>query len=260
MWTPPSPAKKHGLRALALIAMLCLSACCRAEDFFGFSDTSVSLLTGWGYALPGDHLSALTLENSNDWLGGDFYGFLDATLQHDHPAHRHRWYFEASPRFSLAKLAGLDFGDGMLRDVLVATTWERGENGNESWLLGAGVTLALPGFSFFKANLYARNDRSLGAGFDDLQITVNWSFPFKISRYKFLTNGFSDYVFGYGPRARNFHFSPQIRVDVGDLRGRPGKYYLGLEFDYWDNQYGIADSPALDTSQLGVSLMFRAHL
>jgi nucleoside-specific outer membrane channel protein Tsx len=134
-----------------------------ANELFQFSDTSVSALTGWGYQLPGNRLSVITLENANSWIGGDFFGFVDIRYQHDHPFNRRSWYGEASPRFSLAKLAGMDFGNGILKDVLIATTWERGEDGNESFLIGGGVSLDLPDFRFFKANLYARKDKSLGA-------------------------------------------------------------------------------------------------
>lgn len=231
-----------------------------AQDFFQFSDTSISALTGWGYELPGDHLSTFTLENVNSWIGGDFYGFVDLRYQHDNPSDTHSWYGELSPRFSLGKIANIDFGDHLVKDVLIASTWERGEDGNESFLVGAGVTLDIPGFRFFKANLYARKDQSLGAGFDDMQITFSWSYPFTIGKYRFVSNGFSDYVFGWGPRSRYLHFVPQLRWDVGDLSGKAGKYFLGLEFDYWSNQFGIENSPDLDTRQLGISILLRMHL
>jgi nucleoside-specific outer membrane channel protein Tsx len=254
-------------RLQALIARLLIMALLwpvpslvMAEDFFQFSDTSISALTGWGYGLKGDHVSALTLENANIWKGGDFYGFVDYRFQHDHPSNSRSWYGELSPRFSLSKIAGLDFGDHFVKDLLIATTWERGEGGNESFLMGAGVNLDIPGFTFFKTNLYARKDKSLGAGFDDMQFTFAWHYPFSIGRYKFVTNGISDYVFGWGPRARNLHFVPQVRMDVGDLSGKPGKVYLGLEFDYWKNQFGIQNSPQLDTNQFGVSILLRVHL
>ena len=223
-----------------------------AKEFFQFSDTSVSALTGWGYELTGNHLSAVTFENSNAWIGGDFYGFVDFRNQHDHASNTHSWYGEASPRFSLSKIAGLDFGDGIVKDILVATTWERGEDGNESVLLGAGLTLDFPGFSFFKANLYARKDKSRGAGFDDMQLTFAWGYPFELGKYSFVLSGISDYVFGWGPRARNFHLVPQLKLDVGALYDKPRKYYLGLEFDYWKNQFGVENTTSLDSNQLGV--------
>ncbi len=231
-----------------------------AEGFFQFSDTSVSALTGWGFELPGDHMSAITLENVNSWIGGDFYGFVDFRTQHDHPTNGHTWYGELSPRFSLAKIGGLEFGDGIVKDVLIATTWERGEGGNESYLVGAGVSLDLPGFSFFKANIYARKDHSQGADFDDVQFTFAWAYPFDMGKHKFVINGISDYVFGNGPRERNWHIVPQLRWDAGAPHGKPRKYYLGLEFDYWDNQFGVKNSVQLDTSQFSVSLLFRMHL
>ncbi len=242
------------------IAALQWSERALAGEFFQSSNTSVSTLTGWGYELTGDHLSAFTLENSNRWNGGDFYGFVDFRLQHDHPNNRNSWYGEFSPRFSLGKLAGLKFGDKLLKDVLIATSWERGEGGNESYLVGVGTSLNVSGFSFLKANLYARKDQSMGAGFDDMQLTFAWRYPFDIGKYRFVNNGIADIVFGWGPRARNFHIVPQILLDAGANVGKPGKYYLGLEIDYWAHQFGVRNSVHLDTQQVGVSLIFRAHL
>ncbi len=242
------------------LAVLQLSTAARAKDFFQFSDTSVSVLTGWGYELPGDHLSAFTLENSNGWIGGDFYGFVDVRKQHDHPVNTNTWYGELSPRFSLVKMADLALRGGFVKDLLIATTWERGEDGNESYLIGAGVSVDIPSFRFFKANLYARKDKSRGAGFDDMQFTFAWRYPFQLGNYQLVTGGTSDFVFGWGPRERNLHIVPQLLLDVGEMHGKPGKYYLGLEFDYWINQFGVPNSPALDTNQLGGSLIFRVHL
>ena len=231
-----------------------------SADFFQFSDTSASVLTGWGFELPGDHMSAFTLENANSWVGGDFYGFLDYRSQHDHPSNPNTWYGEVSPRFSLVKMGALEARDGWVKDLLIATTWERGEGGNESFLVGAGVSLDIPGFSFFKANLYRRKDKSRGAGFDDTQFTFAFAYPFKLGKQAFVVNGISDYVFGHGPRERNWHFVPQLRWDAGAEHGKPRKYYLGLEFDYWDNQFGVKNSAALDTSQFSASFIFRVHL
>ena len=246
--------------SLLSFVVLSLPSASFAKEFFQFSDSSVSALTGWGYQLPGGHLSAFTLENANSWRGGDFYGFVDLRHQHDHPNNQNSWYGELSPRFSLTKIAGLDLGKGLVKDVLIATTWERGEGGNESFLIGAGVSLDVTGFKFLKANLYARKDKSQGAGFDDMQFTFAWRYPFNIGKYRLLSNGISDYVFGWGPRQQNLHLVPQILLDVGNLNGQSGNYFIGLEIDYWQNQFGIKNSPQLDSNQLGVSLIFRAHL
>jgi len=241
-----------------LVLNLALPA--RADDFFRFNDNSVSLLSGWGFELTGNHVSVLTLENVNTWRYGDFYGFLDFRKQHDHPSNTHSWYGELSPRFSLSDIAGLAFGDGLVKDVLVATTWERGEGGNESFLVGAGVTLDVSGFTFLKANLYARMDKSRGSGWDDTQITINWKYPFTIGNHRFHTVGYTDFVFGWGPGERNLHINPQINWDAGERMGAPNRYFLGLELDYWSNQFGVRNSGRVDTHQMAISLMLKMHL
>ena len=121
------------------------------------------------------------------------------------------------------------------------------------------VDLNIPGFRFFKTNLYARKDTSRGAGFDDMQVTLSWSRPFEIGREKFVIDGFVDYVVGWGPQATLVHFVPQVKWDLGQHIGRPGKVYFGTEIDIWKNQFGIKDSPAFTTDQIAINAILKVH-
>ena len=230
------------ISSLLWLAAILLSGSTQAGEFVQYSDTIFSLHSGRGYQLPGDQVNLAKLENSSRWIGGDFYGWVDFSDLPDHPNNQHTWYGELSPRFSLSKIAGMDFDGGLVKDVLIATTWERGEGGNESFLAGAGVSLDVPGFSFFKTNLYARKDISRGAGFDDMQLTFAWKYPFSIGESQWFTSIIGDYVFGWGPRARNFHVIPQVNMDIGKRSGIPNRFFLGLKLDYWSNQFGVKNT------------------
>jgi len=225
-----------------------------------FSDSSISLLTGTEFELPGDNVSTLTLEHVSGWKWGDLFIFADALKFHSNPVQDSSWYGEFSPRFSLGKLAGLKFNkNGLVRDILISTTFERGKNGNEGLLIGGAVDLNIPGFQFFKLNAYARKDTSRGAGFDDMQWTLGWAYPIELGTEKFRLDGFVDYVVGWGPQEPALHTVTQIKWDIGHSLGLDRKIYLGSEIDIWDNQFGVKNRPGLDTNQIAVSALLKVH-
>jgi len=246
-------------------------------------DNSYSMLYGTGFEIDGeDQWDPLLLEHVSGWAFGDFYTFIEYT-QFKNPTgdDNTSWYGEISPRLSLGKALGKDmsfsiFGDNIVvwKDTLFAITYERGRNSDvtESLLLGIGFDMDLSVFGIvgdrfenFQINFYARNELNDGAGddpdrgFKDLQITVVAAYPFQIGRAKFLIDGFIDFVAGFGPQAQNFHFSPQIKLDIGNFWGKPGVFYTGVDIDYWTNKYGIEDSAAFNTDQLAVSVLVKFH-
>jgi nucleoside-specific outer membrane channel protein Tsx len=228
-------------------------------QFFSRFDTSAALLDGKGYRLKGDHVTSMKLENANDWAYGDFYGLLRLEKRHDRPDSGETWFLRVRPRFSLDKITSLEFGDGLLRDVLVAVEYSETREGRQVGLVGLGVTLKLPGFMFFKANLSARKEINLDTGWDDMQLSWAWRYPFGIGRLRFWTDGFGDYIAGWGPLADNLHIISQTKLDLGALRGKPGKYFAGVELDYWRNQFGVQNRPQLDSNSFAASLILRAH-
>ncbi len=85
------------------------------------------------------------------------------------------------------------------------------------------------------------------------------AYPLEIGQAKILIDGFFDFVAGYGPQAQNFHFSPQIKLDIGNFWGKPGVLYAGVDIDYWTNKFGIQDSDAFDTDQFAASALVKFH-
>ena len=247
-------------------------------------DNSYSVLYGTGFEIdPEDQWDPLLLEHVSGWSWGDLYTFVEYTrfLNTTGDNNTTSWYGEFSPRLSFGKILGKDmsfriFDQSILvwKDVLFAMTYERGRisDQTESLLLGVGFDMDLSvfgvygrGFDHFQLNIYARNELNSGAGddpergFKDLQITVVAAYPLEIGRAKFLIDGFIDFVAGFGPQARNFHFSPQIKLDIGNFWGKPGVFYAGVDIDYWTNKYGRQDSDAFDTDQLAVSFLVKYH-
>ena len=245
-------------------------------------DNSYSVLYGTGFEIdPEDQWDPLLLEHVSGWSFGDLYTFVEYTqFKNSTGGNNTSWYGEFSPRLSFGKILGKDmsfsFGNDIVvwKDTLFAMTYERGRvsDKTESLLLGLGFDMDLSvfgvvgdRFEHFQLNIYARNELNNGAGddpergFKDLQITVVAAYPLEIGRTKILIDGFIDYVAGFGPQAKNFHFSPQIKLDIGNYWGKPGVFYAGVDIDYWTNKYGIQDSDAFKTDQLAVSFLVKYH-
>lgn len=254
-----------------------------AEDpgFFFWTDSSLSLLPwGDGYVVDPDEQSTLTFEHAHASTIGDLFMFVDFTKFHGDAADDSTWYGEFGPRFSFGKLLGKDLSYNLfkrslfeIKDVLVATQYERGEDADvaEAVLLGVGLDLdvreagilgQLGKFNYVQLNFYGRIELTEGAddGFSDMQITLATAYPFEIGGSQFLLDGYFDWVLGLGDEDWNFHINPQLTMDVGALWTKPGKWYAGLEFDLWWNKYQIPNSSAFDTNQSAVSLLLKYHL
>ena len=236
-----------------------------------YSDTSITLLHGTGFEIDPHLQTSVTVEHFSDLAFGDLFAFIDYYKFHGAGTD---WYGEFSPRLSLGKISGTDMSFGLfhsdyliVEDLLVAGTYERGKKPDqtEAFLLGLGFDLKFTmleligyeGFQYANINLYARKDP--GYGFEDIQLTFAAAYPFAIGETKFLADGFIDYIAGLGPKAENLHFVPQKKLDIGNYWNRPDQTYLGFEYDYWSNKFGVADSPALDSDQHAVSAILQVH-
>jgi nucleoside-specific outer membrane channel protein Tsx len=253
------------------------------KPFIHWSDDSLTLLPyGWGFEVDPDEQSTFTYEHVHGSRIGDLFVFFDSLRFHDTPngVDDSTWYGEISPRLSLGKTLGKDLSFTLSRyslfefkDVLVAATYERGEDADvaEAALVGVGFDLnvresgplgRLGQFKYLQLNVYGRSELTEGTrtGFHDVQVTVAAARPFSIGRARFLADGYFDWVVGLGSEDWNYHLNPQVSLDVGDLWGTPDKLFAGVEVDLWWNKYQIPNSPAFDTNQAAVSLMFKYHL
>ncbi|HAQ73340.1 MAG TPA: hypothetical protein DCR66_05080, partial [Pseudomonas sp.] len=178
---------------------------------------------------------------------------------------------EFSPRLSLGKISGKDLSFGPIKDVLISTTYERGESQadgtpNQVYLLGPAVDLELPGFDRFSLNTYYRKpDGTTGNPGGQWQITPAWAMTIPVGKSDILVDGYIDWVVndkksGGRELKKNFHFNPQVKYDLGKaLDYTPAKLYVGIEYDYWSNKYGIEDTSAFNTDNNVVNFIVKAH-
>lgn len=251
--------KRLLIASMAMLAPLTANA----DGFMHWQNNSVSYLYGTGYEVDSNTQQTITLEHASGWSVGDLFMFVDAAKYHG-GADGDGYYGEISPRFSAGKISGKDFSFGIVKDVLVATTFEFGEDATDTLLVGAGVDLDLPGFDFFQLNVYQRFPES-GDG-KTIQITPVWQMTFPMGDSAIVFDGFIDYnVNSDGGYKKNIHINPQIKYDLGKVLGLKERSLMaGVELDVWINKYGIGEGvePFLNTKeadQTAGSLIVKYH-
>jgi nucleoside-specific outer membrane channel protein Tsx len=199
----------------------------------GWSSTSAWLLHGDRFELGASERTLMRLEHADGWKYGDNYFFVDFIDAGDNDT---TFYGEFAPRLSLGRITGRDLGFGPVKDVLLAGAVNAGED-FRAWLYGAGVDLAVPGFSYFQVNAYVRDDKALPGS--SWQLTPVWLYPFKLGRLNFEFQGFIDFIGAEGPTEFNYVAAPRLWLDLGALWGAPGHLQAGFEYLYWKNKYGV---------------------
>jgi nucleoside-specific outer membrane channel protein Tsx len=67
-------------------------------------------------------------------------------------------------------------------------------------------------------------------------------------------------VLGFGSEDWSYHLNTQLKLDIGNFRGKPGRFYAGVEVDLWWNKYQIPDSASFETDQAAWSVLVKYHL
>jgi len=228
------------LAALSCAFAAALPAASLAETLF--SDTSLSLLYGSEYEVGEEDRIVATLEHVSAHNWGDLFFFVDR-LHHkssDNAQSIKETYGEVSPRLSLSYLTGANLSAGPIKDVYLAATYEFNAANYEgadfsNYLYGFGLDWDVPGFNYVQTQFYYANNELQD---DDLQFTLVWGLPFSLGSNLFLFDGFIDWSSAES-HASDFHFNPQLKLDVGNYFNNPGKVYAGIEYSYWRNKFGL---------------------
>lgn len=224
------------LKTLTLAASLLLPVAVAGEAHAGaalWQETNVQYLYGGKFKLPEDSSrGTFTIEHANGWKYGDNFVFFDISSPTDEGT---SIYGEISPRLSIGKISGLDLSAPLVKDVLVAGTLEVGE-GFHNYLYGVGLSLNLPKFNFADLNLYVRNSDAAGTTW---QVTPCWQLPFAVGKADLIFEGFTDIAGKEGNASFNIDAQPRLLVDLGKVWGAPKSVYVGTEFIYWKNKYGV---------------------
>jgi nucleoside-specific outer membrane channel protein Tsx len=234
---------------------------------------SLTYLWGKDFKVNPPIQQTFTLESASAWTWGDIWFFVDQINYNgkkDANNGSNTYYGEFSPRLSFGKITGTDLSFGPIKDVLLATTYEFGEGDNESYLAGPGFDLAIPGFDYFQLNFYYRKPDGHRVPAGAWQITPAWAYTIPVGNSDILIDGYMDWVVNNKDSSSgrpnqsdyhaNLHFNPQIKYDLGKAMGYEAKHlYVGVEYDYWSDKYGIKDSQYFTTDQNTTSLLVKYH-
>lgn len=234
--------------SLLLLALTSMSA--QAEVLW--QDFSVSYLNGSNYRVDGPDKQVLTFEHVAGTSWGDSFFFLDH-LRGDNGSRSN--YAEWSPRLSLSKLSGKTVKFGVVNDVLLTSTVEMSSLSTH-FLYGVATDLTVPGFNYLKLNFYRRNNDGVA---DNWQLTTTWAVPFSFGKQQFLYDGFMDWSSATADQSASMNMTSQLKWALHPLFNWKSKLYVGVEYVYWRNKYGIADSPQFRTHESNINLLVKAH-
>jgi nucleoside-specific outer membrane channel protein Tsx len=253
---------KRTFSSLALTAGLLAGGQAMAGDLLHWQNNSLSYLYGHDYTIDPEIQQTITFEHVSGWSFGDLFFFVD-TIKYNTDATNgagdgHTFYGE---------LFDTKLELGPIKDVLLATTYEFGEDDVESYLIGPGFDLAIPGFDYFSLNFYHRETDGDRDGSGVWQITPVWSYTIPVGKSDIVIDGFMDWVVDNDKSYHaNLHFNPQIKYDLGKAMNWGEKQlYVGIEYDYWKDKYGIDNDSFLGdvilrgTDQNTASLLVKAH-
>jgi nucleoside-specific outer membrane channel protein Tsx len=210
-----------------------------------FSTANIQYLTGKNYSVGSDSQdltkkNIVTFEYASAWKYGDNFFFIDLTAPFETSSSDHQeLYGEWHPRFSLNRWFNLS-EKSLIKNISTAFEMNFGRSSygaTRALLYGLGFDFNLPGFAFFNINIFIRENKDSGK--QTFQLSPYWLFPFSIGQQNFEFNGFLDYETADGNRFANYLFSPQLLWDLGNIWGKKGMIYIGLEYNKWHNMYGL---------------------
>jgi nucleoside-specific outer membrane channel protein Tsx len=210
----------------------------------------------------------LTYQHASGWKYGDNFFFADLFLDENDDQNIYtEWY----PTFSIGKIGGIESFGGPLKDigVILGLNYD-GDADVLKFLPGIRFALNVPGFAFlntdFTAYIDAKNDNGDIASEEEnsFMIDVSWALPFKLGSQSFSFEGHMEYIH---ERERTsgllagttveswFLAQPQLRWDIGEqLFKSANQLFIGVEYQYWMNKLGDADT---DESALQGLLVWR---
>ena len=201
--------------------------------------SNVQLLYGRSLKQSGD-LATITFEHFGSYGVFEQFGFAD--LFNDASLASPNMYLEWYPKVSLSRATGKEIKLGPISDVLLSGGLNVLFGGSEDFVVytaGPAFRFRIPGSGLLQLETYYYKQH--GEEYEGTyQITPSWDVALPVSetvRLRF--RGFMDFIGDRGPGSTQYLTQPQLFLDLGALRGKPGKVYLGSEWRYWNNVAGI---------------------
>ena len=227
-----------------------------------WSDFSGAFVAGSGFTLDPDKQRTVSLEYASGYAWGDTFTYLDTTFFRG-DERTYSLFGETAARWSVMDF-DKDRSNQAVTDVLVAASLEFGSGTVETFTLGPSINLNVPGFDYLHLGLMRREslNRSGFNNSDGWQFVPTWSLTIPAGRSEWVIDGFAKWIFAtdhsdYHP---NFQFNPQIKYNIGKhLFRSDARVYLGIEYYFWSNKYGVKSSSVADSDQHAVSFLAKYH-
>lgn len=238
------------LICLGLLLVILSHSSMANAALFEWSNSEIQYLYGNGYRMPNNSnqisKSTITITHADVWSLGRNFFFMDTYISDAGQSPQTSVYGEAYSYLTLGKVLGKDLSLGIFKDINAVAGVNAGEtiNGQKSgsriFLYGLSLEFKLPGFKLFNLDVLQHDQFETVPNGNSWQFTPVWILPFNIAGTKWSLEGFTDFIGKKNPGyAFNILAQPQLRLDIGDLWGKSGHFYAGLEYQYWHNKYGI---------------------
>ncbi|MEW6990846.1 nucleoside-binding protein [Colwelliaceae bacterium 6441] len=209
------------MKNIVATLLVLLTFDCTAETLW--SDFSATFLKGNHYEVGDNDRRVFTFEHAAGYSWGDSFMFVDRLESSNGDKET---YAEFSPRFQLSQ-----YKNDFFENIYLATTAEVGEDFTH-YLVGIGTKLNIPHFQYFNVNIYHRNN---DASDNSSQLTLSWALPIGPLTY----DGFIDHVPSNDISSTSTNFTSQLKYNISDALNIKEKLYIGIEYVYWKNKYGI---------------------
>lgn len=227
-----------------LVAAICSAAMSAACAQPVWQDFSITGLHGDDYKVGPEKRDVITLEYAAGLTWGDAFFFIDHSRYNQTDEKDN--YFELAPRLSLSYVTGQKLSYGPIRDVYLASTWESGSD-FDNYVYGIGFGLTIPYFKYADINLYRANNETTK---DDWMTTVTYGVPLTVAGQDFLFDGFADWSSKESDHAAELNWTSQWKWNAGKLISPNTRLYLGIEYSYWINKFGIRNVDEKNVSAL----------
>ena len=241
--------------AILLVLSPLLGSVALAQETWGFSVSSINARYGANFQEPGiaDDVpkNIFTFENTAAGRWWSSYLFVDVLRSwSEADANAKEVYGEWYPSLSLRALAGKAPSKGLLRDITLTVGLNTGvrSTGPSPFAVLPGATFAfnVPGFTFVSVGAFAYIDRGRFQGQPSdcqattYQITPSFSLPFRVGAARLKLDGFVDFIGKHANCEAMVLTEPRLTVDLSAAWEKPGHVYVGVDWLYWHNKYGIS--------------------
>jgi hypothetical protein len=234
-----------------IMAGLLVASTCFAANAAQWSTTEVHFQYGElteAFSDEDRRTTIITLQHASGWEYGSNFFFVDHISDPVHDEFYGEWY----STFSAKKILDAEFS-GPFRDVGFVMGFNAAPEVDEvKYLPGLQIDWEVPGFAFLNTLFTGYIDDGSANAFgteedNSFMFDVAWKYPFNVGSASFSIEGHAEYITERNTqngtsegKAKSWILAqPQIRWDAGKtLFDKEGKFYLGIEYQYWSNKLG----------------------